>query len=91
MNLKFKFKRFFAAVKLVCFGLFFFPLLLLISLKDRIRAMRNLVIGRISEILIEMPDVQMELAISIEDLNSMSNVQLLDLYEEIFLDILAEE
>jgi|GEM_PF-1859276 len=53
--------------------------------------MRNLVIGRISEILIEMPDVQMELAISIEDLNSMSNVQLLDLYEEIFLDILAEE
>lgn len=48
--------------------------------------MRELVISRISEILIEMPDLQFELGVSVEDLQSMSNMQLLDLYEEIFTD-----
>jgi hypothetical protein len=46
--------------------------------------MRNLVIQRISEVLIEAPDLQDELDISPEELNNLSNEELLDLFEEIF-------
>ncbi len=46
--------------------------------------MRNLVIQRISEVLIEAPDLQNELDISPEELNNLSNEELLDLFEEIF-------
>lgn len=46
--------------------------------------MRNLVIERISEVLIENPSLQVELDISPEELQNLSNVELLDLFEEIF-------
>lgn len=46
--------------------------------------MRNLVIARISEVLIEAPDLQVELDISPEELGTLSNIELLDLFEEIF-------
>jgi len=46
--------------------------------------MRNLVISRITEALIEAPDLQNELDISPHELNNLSNEELLDLYEEIF-------
>lgn len=46
--------------------------------------MRNLVIERISAVLIEAPELQVELDISPEELQNLSNVELLDLFEEIF-------
>lgn len=46
--------------------------------------MRNLVIQRISEVLIDAPDLQVELDISPEELQHLSNEELLDLFEEIF-------
>jgi hypothetical protein len=46
--------------------------------------MRNLVIERISEVLIDNPQLQLELDISPEELQNLSNVDLLDLFEEIF-------
>jgi hypothetical protein len=46
--------------------------------------MRNLVISRITEVLIVAPDLQVELDISPEELHSLSNEELLDLFEEIF-------
>lgn len=46
--------------------------------------MRNLVIARINEILILNPDLQFELDISPNELNNLSNVELLDLFEDIF-------
>jgi hypothetical protein len=46
--------------------------------------MRNLVIARITEVLIEAPDLQVELDISPEELQNLSNEELLDLFEEIF-------
>jgi hypothetical protein len=46
--------------------------------------MRNLVIARITEVLLEAPDLQDELDISPEELNNLSNEELLDLFEEIF-------
>jgi hypothetical protein len=46
--------------------------------------MRNLVIQRITEILVEAPNLQLELDISPEELQNLSNVELLDLFEEIF-------
>ncbi len=46
--------------------------------------MRNLVISRITEVLLEAPDLQDELDISPEELNNLSNEELLDLFEEIF-------
>jgi hypothetical protein len=45
--------------------------------------MRNLVIGRITEILVNHVDLQLILNISLEDLPNLSNVELLDLYLEI--------
>lgn len=86
MNLKFKVKRVVTSVKLICFGLIILLYFLVTSLINRFKNMRELVISRISEILIEMPDLQFELGVSVEDLQSMSNMQLLDLYEEIFTD-----
>jgi len=46
--------------------------------------MRNLVIERISAVLIEVPDMQVELDISPDELQHLSNEELLDLFEEIF-------
>ncbi len=46
--------------------------------------MRNLVIARITEALIEATDLQLELDISPEELQNLSNEELLDLFEEIF-------
>ncbi len=48
--------------------------------------MRNLVIERITEVLIEMPDLQFILNISPDGLHSLSNVELLDLLQEIYED-----
>ena len=46
--------------------------------------MRNLVIERITEALVEAPDLQLHLDISPNELQNLSNVELLDLFEEIF-------
>lgn len=46
--------------------------------------MRNLVIARISAALMEVPDMQVELDISPGELGTLSNEELLDLFEEIF-------
>jgi len=46
--------------------------------------MRNLVIERITEVLVDAPDLQLELDISPDELQNLSNVELLDLFEEIF-------
>lgn len=46
--------------------------------------MRNLVIARISEVLMSNPDAQLDFDISPDELESLSNVELLDLFEEIF-------
>jgi hypothetical protein len=46
--------------------------------------MRNLVIERITEALIEMPDLQLILDISPDELHTLSNVELLDLLQEIY-------
>lgn len=45
--------------------------------------MRNLVIVRITEFLVERPDLMTELDISIDELQELSNVDLLDVLEEI--------
>ena len=46
--------------------------------------MRNLVIDRITAVLIQSPDLQVELDISPDELQNLSNEELLDLFEEIF-------
>lgn len=46
--------------------------------------MRNLVIARITEVLMSNPDAQLHLDISPDQLDALSNVELLDLFEEIF-------
>jgi hypothetical protein len=43
-----------------------------------------MVIARITEVLVEAPDLQLELDISPQELQSLSNEELLDLYQEIF-------
>lgn len=49
--------------------------------------MRNIVIGRITEYLILYTDLQLELDISPEELQNLSNEELLDLYEEILFNV----
>lgn len=49
--------------------------------------MRNIVIGRITEYLILYTDLQVELDISPEELQNLSNEELLDLYEEILFNV----
>ena len=49
--------------------------------------MRNLVIERISEYLVLYTDLQLELDMSPEDLHTLSNEELLDLYEEILFNV----
>jgi hypothetical protein len=83
------FKKIVVGVKIFVYFfviLAFLPFLFIRSALEKIKPMRELVINRISEILIEMPDLQLEFEISVQDLRSMSNIQLLDLYEEIFTD-----
>lgn len=46
--------------------------------------MRNLVINRITSVLMDYPDMCSELDISPDELQSLSNEELLDLYDEIF-------
>lgn len=49
--------------------------------------MRNIVIGRITEYLILYTDLQLELDISPEELQNLSNEELIDLYEEILFNV----
>ena len=49
--------------------------------------MRNIVIGRITEYLVLYTDLQTELDISPEELQNLSNEELLDLYEEILFNV----
>ena len=49
--------------------------------------MRNLVIERISEYLVLYTDLQLELDISPQELETLSNEELLDLYEEILFNV----
>ena len=49
--------------------------------------MRNIVIDRITEYLILYTDLQLELDISPEELQALSNEELLDLYEEILFNV----
>lgn len=49
--------------------------------------MRNIVIGRITEYLILYTDLQVEMDISPEELQNLSNEELLDLYEEILFNV----
>jgi hypothetical protein len=51
--------------------------------------MRNLVIERISELMQEYPDLMVELDISPDELDELSNVELLDLLVET-VEILCE-
>jgi hypothetical protein len=46
--------------------------------------MRNLVIERIFYLLIDSPELQLELDISPDELRHLSNAELLDLLEEIY-------
>lgn len=46
--------------------------------------MRNLVIARITAVLLEVPDMQDNLDISPAELQNLSNEELLDLFEEVF-------
>lgn len=48
--------------------------------------MRNLVIARIREMMLEDPDLQLIFDIDYDDLDAMSNKQLLDLLEEILTE-----
>ena len=48
--------------------------------------MRNLVIARIRELMLEDPDLQLIFDIDYDDLDAMSNKQLLDLLEEILTE-----
>ena len=48
--------------------------------------MRNLVIARIREMMLEDPDIQLIFDIDYDDLDAMSNKQLLDLLEEILTE-----
>ena len=49
--------------------------------------MRNIVIDRITEYLVLYTDLQLELDISPEELQALSNEELLDLYEEILFNV----
>jgi hypothetical protein len=49
--------------------------------------MRNIVIDRITEYLVLYTDLQLELDISPEELQNLSNEELLDLYEEILFNV----
>jgi hypothetical protein len=53
--------------------------------------MRNLVMGRISEFLLEHPNLMVELDISPDELDELSNKDLLDLLEEIYEIYFSEE
>ena len=47
------------------------------------KLMRNLVIQRITEFLLERPDLMVELDISVDELQELSNADLLEILEEI--------
>lgn len=49
--------------------------------------MRNIVIDRITEYLVLYTDLQLELDISPEELQALSNEELIDLYEEILFNV----
>lgn len=53
--------------------------------------MRNLVMGRISEFLLANPNLMVELDISPDELDELSNKDLLDLLEEIYEIYFSEE
>jgi hypothetical protein len=46
--------------------------------------MRNLVIARITELLVESPDLMTALDISVDELQNLSNAELLELLEELY-------
>lgn len=47
--------------------------------------MRNLVIARITDYLVQYPDLMLTYDISVQELDNLSNVDLLELFEEILL------
>ena len=47
--------------------------------------MRNLVIVRITELLVERPDLMIDLDISVNELQNLSNADLLEVLEDILL------
>ena len=49
--------------------------------------MRNIVIARISEILMQFPDLQLFMDISPDELQNLSNAELVDLLEEVVLEL----
>lgn len=49
--------------------------------------MRNIVIARITEIFMQFPDLQFDLDISPEELQSLSNAELVDLFEDVIIDL----
>ena len=53
--------------------------------------MRNLVMARISEFLLEHPNLMVELDITPDELDELSNAELLDLLEEIYEIFYSEE
>jgi hypothetical protein len=49
--------------------------------------MRNIIIARITEILVQFPDLQLYMDISPDELQSLSNQELADLLEEAVLEL----
>lgn len=49
--------------------------------------MRNLVIQRLTEYLITYPDLMNTYDISVQELDNLSNLDLLELFEELLLDM----
>lgn len=53
--------------------------------------MRNIVISRISEILVQFTDLQLFLDISPEELQQLSNLELVDLLEEVVIELQVKQ
>jgi hypothetical protein len=49
--------------------------------------MRNIIIARITEILVRFPDLQLYMDISPDELHELSNQELVDLLEETVLEL----
>ena len=49
--------------------------------------MRNLVIGRLTDYLVRYPDLMVTYDISVQELDNLSNMDLLELFEEMMLEL----
>lgn len=49
--------------------------------------MRNLVIDRLTYYLVRYPDLMLTYDISVQELNNLSNVDLVELFEEMMLEL----